>query len=180
MHGPFPKRQVTYVHISYPMKFTIVNTPLALQARQFGKTALWQPGTNLSNVNSFSPSFSGAADQMYTVAIKKASGCLTTDTQFVKIISHVDIYVPNAFTPNADGKNDVLRPLLRGIKELHYFKVFNRVGQLLFETHSEYAGWNGFINGHAQQTQAVVWVVEGVGGDDKLYKRTGTTVLVRQ
>jgi len=166
--------------ITYPMKFTVVNTPLALQARQFGKTALWQPGINLSNVNSFSPSFSGAADQMYTVAIKKASGCLTTDTQFVKIISHVDIYVPNAFTPNADGKNDVLRPLLRGIKELHYFKVFNRVGQLLFETHSEYAGWNGFINGHAQQTQAVVWVVEGVGGDDKLYKRTGTTVLVRQ
>ena len=166
--------------VTYPMKFTVINTPLALQARQFGKTALWQPGINLNNVNIFSPSFSGAADQLYTVGIKTASGCLTTDTQFVKIISHIEIYVPSAFTPNADGKNDLLRPLLRGVKELHYFKVFNRIGQLLFETHNEYEGWNGFIHGNAQHTQAVVWVVEGVGGDNKLYRKTGTTVLVRQ
>ncbi|HTE12443.1 MAG TPA: T9SS type B sorting domain-containing protein [Chitinophagaceae bacterium] len=165
--------------ITYPIKFTIVNAPLTLKARQFGKTALWQPGVNLNDVASFSPAFTGASDQLYTVTIKTASGCLTTDTQFVKIVSHIDIYVPSGFTPNKDGKNDLLRPLLRGITELHYFKVFNRWGQLLFETHNEYEGWNGFVNGSAQQTQTVVWVVEGVGADEKIYKKTGTTVLVK-
>ncbi|MEO5594641.1 MAG: T9SS type B sorting domain-containing protein [Chitinophagaceae bacterium] len=166
--------------LSYPVKYTIVNAPLALQARKFGKTALWQPGINLNDVSSFSPSFTGAADQLYTVTIKTASGCLTTDTQFVKIVSHVEIYVPTGFTPNKDGNNDLLRPLLRGIKNFHYFKVFNRYGQLLFETNKEYEGWDGYIGGAAQQTQTVVWVVEGEGADNKVYKRKGTSVLVRQ
>jgi hypothetical protein len=54
------------------------------------------------------------------------------------------------------------------------------VCQLLFETNKEYEGWNGYINGAAQQTQTVVWVVEGKGADNKVYKKSGTTVLVRQ
>ncbi|MEP7279642.1 MAG: T9SS type B sorting domain-containing protein [Bacteroidota bacterium] len=165
--------------ISYPVKFAITDVSLRLQARQFGVTALWTPGISLNDPGSFSPLFTGAADKLYTVDIKTSSGCLTTDTQFVKIVSHIDIYVPTGFTPNKDGNNDLLRPLLRGIKQLHYFKVFNRWGQLLFETQKEYEGWNGFIKGAAQQTQTVVWVVEGVGEDNKLYKKTGTTVLLR-
>ena len=116
---------------------------------------------------------------MYVVAIKTAVGCLTTDTQFVKMVSHVEIYVPNGFTPNRDGKNDLLRPLLRGIKVFHYFKVFNRLGQLLFETNKEFEGWDGYIKGYAQETQTVVWVVEGIGDDDKLYQKKGTSVLIK-
>jgi len=165
--------------ITYPIKFAVVDLPVALKARDFGKTALWKPGISLSDVNSFTPNFSGAADMLYNVTIKTVSGCLTTDTQFVKIVSHAEIYVPSAFTPNADGKNDVLRPMLRGIKDLHYFKVFNRDGQLLFETHKEYEGWNGNINGHVQLAQTVVWVVEGLGDDDKIYRKTGSTVLLK-
>ncbi|HTL09188.1 MAG TPA: T9SS type B sorting domain-containing protein [Chitinophagaceae bacterium] len=166
--------------ISYPVRFSLINTPLTLHARNFGKTAQWSPGNNLSDASSFSPSFTAAADQLYKVAITTASGCVTTDTQFVKMVSHVDIVVPNAFTPNKDGKNDVLRPMLRGITDMHYFRVFNRWGQLLFETHKEFEGWDGLINGSNQPTQTVVWVVEGVGADDKVYKKTGTSVLVRE
>ena len=166
--------------ITYPVKFALINTPLVLQARKFGKTAVWTPGISLNDINSFSPSFTASADQLYNVAIKTVSGCVTTDTQFVKIVSHVDIMVPNGFTPNKDGRNDVLRPMLRGITNLRYFKIFNRWGQLLFETNREYEGWNGIINGSIQPTQTVVWVVEGVGADEKVYKKTGTTVLVRQ
>lgn len=165
--------------IVYPIKFALVNVPLSLQARSFGETFLWKPGISLNDTASATPLFTGASDQLYTVDITTSTGCLTTDTQFVKMVSHVDIYVPNGFTPNGDGKNDVLRPLLRGIKELHYFRVFNRLGQLLFETNQEFAGWNGYIRGNAQETQTVVWVVEGLGDDDKIYKKTGTSVLIR-
>ena len=165
--------------ITYPMKFTVTDVPVTLQARKIGVSARWSPSASLTDTTSFSPSFSSAADQVYRVAIKTATGCVTTDTQFVKIVSHVDIYVPTGFTPNKDGKNDILRPLMRGIKDFHYFKVFNRWGQLVFQTKNEFEGWDGLISGNAQQSQTVVWVVEGIGVDNQVYKKTGTTVLLR-
>ncbi len=170
---------VPRVGITYPMKFILADASVPLKARDFGTSVLWKPASNLNDPTSFTPLFSGTADILYNVTIKTASGCLTTDTQAIKIINRADIYVPTAFTPNGDGYNDILRPTLRGIKEMHYFRVFNRVGQLLFETHKEYEGWNGLINGHVQSTQTVVWVAEGLGDDNKLYKRTGSTVLLR-
>ncbi|MEO5684593.1 MAG: T9SS type B sorting domain-containing protein [Chitinophagaceae bacterium] len=164
---------------TYPVKYTLVNTPINLPARKIGATALWKPGISLSDTNSFTPVFTGGQDHLYTVTIKTTSGCATTDTQFVKILSHADVYVPTVFTPNRDGKNDVLRPLLKGIKQLHYFRVFNRWGQLLYETRNEFEGWDGYINGNAQQSQTVVWVVEGLGVDDRIYKKNGSSVLVK-
>jgi gliding motility-associated-like protein len=97
----------------------------------------------------------------------------------VKTIKNADIYVPNAFTPNGDGRNDNLHPLLRGIKQLHYFRVYNRWGQLLFESKEDGKGWDGRLNGTLQDSQVVVWLVEGLGIDNQIYMRKGTTVLVR-
>jgi gliding motility-associated-like protein len=165
--------------ITYPVKFAVINLPLSLQARQFGETALWQPSVNLSDPESYTPVFRSAADQLYRVDIKTFSGCVTQDTQFVKVIERVEVYVPTAFTPNHDGRNDYLRPLARGFKEIHYFKIFNRWGQLLFAMNGDQPGWDGNFNGVAQPSQAVVWVIEGVGVDNTIYKRSGTTVLVR-
>ncbi|GAC1448709.1 MAG: hypothetical protein NVSMB7_10400 [Chitinophagaceae bacterium] len=165
--------------VQYPIKFAMADVSLGLEARQVGATVLWKPAASLNDSSSFLPLFTGAVDQLYSVVIKTSSGCVTTDTQFVKIVNRADIYVPGGFTPNGDGKNDILRPLLRGIKELHYFRVFNRFGQLLFETNKEREGWDGLIKGNAQQTQTVVWIVEGLGNDGKTFKKTGTSVLVR-
>ena len=178
-----PKKTITIdkprAGISYPDKFTIVNAPLTLKARDFGTIYLWNPGAHLNKDTLAQPVFTSAADQLYTIDITTRTGCTTTDTQFVKIVSSIEVFVPSGFTPNKDGKNDVLRPILRGLKELHYFKVFNRFGQLLFQTNNEYEGWNGLIGGNAQQTQTVVWVVEATGVDDKVYHKKGTTVLIR-
>jgi gliding motility-associated-like protein len=165
--------------ISYPDKFTLENAPLTLRARNFGVRYLWNPAVSLDKDSVAAPQFIGSADKVYNVDITTASGCVTTDTQFVKIINSIEVFVPSGFTPNKDGKNDVLRPLLRGLKDLRYFKIFNRWGQQLFQTNSEYGGWNGLVNGHAVETQTVVWVVEAVGVDDKVYKKSGTTVLIR-
>ena len=165
--------------ITYQVKYALSDVAIPLQARPIGKTAVWQPGAFLNDTTRFSPTFAGAEDELYKVTITTAAGCITTDTQFVKIVSHVDIYVPTAFTPDGDGKNDILRPMLRGVKDLHYFKVFNRFGQLLFQTNREWEGWDGRINGNPQQTQTVVWVVEATGVDNKAFKKTGATVLVR-
>jgi len=165
--------------IAYPVEYAVVDLPISMQARDFGATALWSPPAFLDNPASFAPTFKGSSDQLYTVEIKTTTGCVTVDTQSVKIVSHADIYVPGAFTPNDDERNDILRPTLMGIKELHYFKIFNRWGQLMFETRTNYEGWDGRYKGAALPTQVVVWIVEGVGVDGRIYSKKGTSTLIR-
>jgi gliding motility-associated-like protein len=101
------------------------------------------------------------------------------DTQLVKINKSIVIYVPNSFTPNNDGLNDILRPFMIGIKELSYFKIFNRWGQLIYQTSKIQDGWDGRFKGVPAGTQTLVWVLEGIGADNKKYQAKGTTILIR-
>jgi gliding motility-associated-like protein len=133
----------------------------------------------LNDRTSFTPTFKGSTEQLYTIEIKTTIGCLTVDTQLVKIIKNVDIHVPTAFTPNKDGKNDLLRPVLFGVRDLHFFRIFNRYGQLLFETKTPRAGWDGIFKGIEQPTQTVVWMVKGVGVDGAVHTQKGTSLLLR-
>lgn len=165
--------------IAYPDEYALINLPLNLSARQFGETASWKPGTSLNSTEIYTPVFNGAAEQLYTIEIKTKGGCVTVDTQLVKTIANVEIYVPTAFSPNSDGLNDALHPILRGIKSLHYFKIFNRAGQQIFESSSEKIGWDGRIKGIPQTSQVVAWILEGVGVDDKVYRKKGVSTLVR-
>jgi gliding motility-associated-like protein len=165
--------------IAYPVQYAVIDLPTTLQARDFGATALWNPVSFLDNAASLTPAFRGSVDQLYTVEIKTTTGCVTVDTQMVKIVPHADIYVPSAFTPNDDERNDILRPTLMGIKELHYFRVYNRWGQLMFDTKTNYAGWDGKYKGTPQSTQVFVWIVEGVGVDGRIYLKKGTSTLIR-
>lgn len=165
--------------VTYPVEYAVIDLPVYLEARDIGSTALWSPATYLDNPASFTPLFKSSSDQLYTVEIKTLSGCVTVDTQLVKIVSHVDIFVPTAFTPNGDGLNELLRPTLMGIKQFKYFRVYNRWGQLLYETQTERAGWNGTHNGTDMPTQVVVWIAEGIGVDGRTYVKKGTSTLVR-
>lgn len=165
--------------LTYPVLYTVANEPVPLQARTFGQSILWSPATALDAANSVTPVFSGSTDELYAIDIRTAAGCLTVDTQAVKIVKEMNILVPNAFTPNGDGRNDVLRPALFGMRELLYFRVYNRWGQLLYETHTPNQGWDGTINGKKQGTQTVVWVAEALGQDGKRYVRKGTSVSIQ-
>jgi gliding motility-associated-like protein len=165
--------------INYPVQYAMINSPFTLQARKFGSAVLWTPGTGLDNRTSYTPVFRGSSDQTFIIEIKTASNCITLDTQVVKSIRNVKLYVSAAFTPNNDGLNDFLYPLLMGINELRYFSVYNRWGQLLFHTKTKRAGWDGKLNGIPQATQVVVWIAEGFGVDGKIYKEKSTSTLIR-
>jgi len=165
--------------VSYLTEYAVINLPLALKARQVGESVLWQPGTSLNTPTSFTPTFKGVLEQLYTIDIITNTGCLTVDTQLVKTVKNVEIYVPTAFTPNKDGINDFLRPILRGVKEVRYFRVFNRWGQKLFEKKNDQPGWDGTFKGIPQQTQAIVWMLECVGVDGIVYAQKGASVLLR-
>ncbi|HEY0433130.1 MAG TPA: T9SS type B sorting domain-containing protein, partial [Chitinophagaceae bacterium] len=165
--------------ITYPVEYAVIDLPLTLHARDFGATALWGPATGLDDASSFNPVFRNNEDQLYLIRIRTATECNTIDTQLVKTVDHADIYVPTAFTPNGDGRNDILRPTLMGMKEFRYFRVFNRFGQLLYETTTNHAGWDGSFKGTPLPVQVVVWIAEGVGSDGRVYDRKGTSTIVR-
>ena len=165
--------------ITYPVQNAVIDYPIPLQARTFGISALWKPPTYLDNPLSFTPRFSGPLEKLYTIDITTRGGCTTVDTQLVKVFKEIKFYVPTAFTPNKDGLNDYLKPTMAGIKEFRYFRIYHRWGQLLFDLNINPRGWDGTIKGIAQPTQVVVWMAEGIGYDNNVYRQKGTCVLIR-
>ena len=157
----------------------VMNFPEQLQARQIANTVLWTPATSLDIPNSYRPTFKGLASQLYQVLLKTKTGCVTVDTQMVNIKKKIEIYVPNTFTPDGNGSNDYLYPVLMGFKTLKTFKVFDRWGKLLFHTTTERPGWDGRVKGDRQEIQTVVWMVEAVDVDGVTHKRQGTTIILR-
>ncbi|MBK8520588.1 MAG: PKD domain-containing protein [Chitinophagaceae bacterium] len=156
----------------------VMNFPEQLQARQIANTVLWTPATSLDLPNSYRPTFKGLASQLYHVQLKTKTGCVTVDTQMVNIKKKIEIYVPNTFTPDGNGRNDYLYPVLMGFKTLKTFKVFDRWGKLLFHTTTERPGWDGRVKGDRQEIQTVVWMVEAVDVDGVTHKRQGSTVIL--
>ncbi len=165
--------------INYPLQYAVTGLPLQLQARPIGAIALWSPPVHLDDPSGFSPDIYQHYQSIILIEIKTISGCITIDRQMVEIIPSIEIFVPTAFTPNNDGLNDFLRPALRGIKELRYFRIFNRWGQLLYESKNDGSGWNGNVKGVQQATQVLIWMAEGIGVDGKTHFRKGSTTLIR-
>ncbi|MBK7559693.1 MAG: PKD domain-containing protein [Chitinophagaceae bacterium] len=165
--------------ITYAEKTAIMNFPEPLQARPIGTSVLWTPSISLDDPGVYNPVFKGLHSQLYYIRMQTPSGCLTVDTQLVKTRKKIEIYVPNSFTPNADGLNDYLRPVLMGISTVNYFRVYNRWGKLLYQAPSARPGWDGRINGQRQDMQTVVWMIEAVDVDGYTHKRQGTSILLR-
>jgi gliding motility-associated-like protein len=163
----------------YADKTAVMNFSEQLQARQIGNSVLWTPSTSLDNPGSYTPKFKGLNEQLYTIQLKTATGCVTVDTQLVRILKKIEIYVPTSFTPDGNGLNDYLRPVLMGFRSVNYFRVYNRWGKLLYQMQSDLPGWDGRINGVVQEMQTVVWMVEAVDVDGVTHQRKGTSILLR-
>jgi gliding motility-associated-like protein len=97
----------------------------------------------------------------------------------VRVYKGPDIYVPTGFTPNGDGKNDKFIPFPVGVKQINYFRVFNRWGQMIFSTTRLNDGWDGRFGGAEQPTGTYVWMVQGVTKDNKVITKKGTITLIR-
>ncbi|MBP7316547.1 MAG: gliding motility-associated C-terminal domain-containing protein, partial [Chitinophagaceae bacterium] len=91
-----------------------------------------------------------------------------------------DIYIPTAFTPNNDGRNDQLKPYFPGTILLKDFSIFNRWGNRIFTTSQRGFGWDGKVNGEFQPAGVYVWSFQAF--DEKTQKsviRKGVVTLIR-
>jgi gliding motility-associated-like protein len=107
------------------------------------------------------------------------AGCIGYDTVFIKVYNGPTYYVPNAFSPNGDGLNDVFRAVPSGIVRTEYFRIFNRYGNLVFDTREYLKGWDGSFLGKKQPLGTYVWMVKGVDRDGKTVEMKGTVMLVQ-
>ena len=116
---------------------------------------------------------------LFTVMVKDIAGCTGYDTVKIKAFKGVTYYVPNAFSPNGDGNNDIFRPVPVGIMSTEFFRIFNRYGQLIFETSQITGGWDGSFKGKPQQSGNYIWMLRGKGSNGSTIEMKGNVVLIR-
>lgn len=151
----------------------------SLLATSIGTSYSWSPPIGLSSDNIPNPVLLVTSDISFTVTATTSAGCKGEGTVNIKVYKGPDIYVPTGFTPNGDGRNDIFRPIPVGIKEIRYFRVYNRWGQLIFSSAALNDGWDGRIGGMLQPTGTFVWMVQGVTRDDRVITKRGTVTLIR-
>jgi gliding motility-associated-like protein len=143
----------------------------------------WSPSDGLDKTNIANPIATIGSNRdniRYTVTAIDSMGCRAVDNMLVTIFKNgADIFVPTGFTPNADGKNDQLRPLVVGITKNYNFSVYNRWGQQVFLTTEIGKGWDGIFQGKAQASGAYVFLAEGTDFLGQKIIKKGTVVLIR-
>jgi gliding motility-associated-like protein len=168
---------------AYAGRDTAVIAGQALQLIATGGTGyVWSPTTGLNNPFIANPiaTLDNTIDSIfYTVRVSNGSCYNDDEIKVVVFKTGPDIFVPSAFTPNGDGKNDVIRPVLLGISKLHFFSIYNRWGQLLFTTNIENKGWDGIFSGVAQPSGTYVYQASGVDFLGRPVLKKGTVVLIR-
>ncbi|HEX5654990.1 MAG TPA: gliding motility-associated C-terminal domain-containing protein [Chitinophagaceae bacterium] len=161
------------------------NIALQLTARNLGISFTWTPPIGLSATNIRNPIFQHTTGMEYNVRIVTDSGCIIIDTVLIRMepsqapVIRSDIFVPKAWSPNRDGHNDKLFPLTVNIAELKYFRIFNRWGQLVFETRTIGHGWDGIFKGIPQVQDTYTWTLEAIGEDGRHFKKAGNSILLR-
>jgi gliding motility-associated-like protein len=138
----------------------------------------WFPPAGLSNAYVSDPLITPEISTKYIVHGVTEWGCKAVDSINVYIDLSELLTLPNAFTPGT-GVNSKLYILRRGVAKLNYFRIFNRWGNLVFETNNIDEGWDGTFNGKPQPFGVFVYQVEAVSNQGKVFQKHGNVTLIR-
>ncbi|MFN8295256.1 MAG: gliding motility-associated C-terminal domain-containing protein [Chitinophagales bacterium] len=137
----------------------------------------WSPSDNLNCTTCERPIASPILTNTYTLNAIAQNGCEDT-AQTTIIVRAVDVYIPSAFSPNGDGVNDVLDVFTNNPKSYH-FKIFNRWGELVFESTDVNNKWNGLYTGENCPVDSYAYTLDVVFQNDKQYNKKGAVLLLR-
>lgn len=139
----------------------------------------WSPAYNISSLTRPNVTVNPFVTTQYILTGYNSKHCSSSDTINVIVISDCgEMYVPNAFTPNNDGANDVL--YVRGIcLQSLTFMIFDRWGEKVFETADQNIGWDGTYKGEQMNTAVFVYRLEGKTYDGKAFSLKGNITLIR-
>ncbi len=146
---------------------------------------LWKDDPSLSCTDCYAPYAAPKVTTTYYVTAYTTKGCIATDSVTVRVLCDgSQLFIPNTFTPNADGYNDYFYPRGQGIDFVKSFRIYSRWGELLFERNNlavneEYAGWNGTYNGQKLAPDVYVYIIEATCDNGEPIKWKGDISLIR-
>jgi gliding motility-associated-like protein len=172
------------IHVQTYPKDTILYSgeQVQLWSGSIGNIYNWTPSIGLSNPTISNPVATAGAvgsEVIYKVTASTIAGCKGEGYAKIRVYKGPDVYMPSAFSPNSDGLNDFFKPTNVGIKQLNYFRIYNRWGQLLFSTNRLDQGWDGSFGGVKQPSGVYVWIIQAVTDDNRIVNKKGTMLLVR-
>jgi gliding motility-associated-like protein len=115
---------------------------------------------------------------MYIVHAVTEYGCKTTDSLEINVDPETILALPNAFSPGS-GPNSEFKIIKQGIATLNYFRIFNRWGNLVFETTDIDKGWDGSYKGTPQPFDVYVYEVEAITSTGQVFNKHGNLTLIR-
>ncbi len=136
---------------------------------------LWSDGSSTSSISSNKAG-------LYWLQVTDKYGCKGKDSINVMLKNDciTGIYVPNAFSPNGDTKNDVFKPLVYKPVKQYLFKIYNRWGILVFQSSNPSQGWDGKVGGQAQDGNTFTWILlYQLEGQSFQQQIKGTVTLVK-
>jgi gliding motility-associated-like protein len=139
---------------------------------------LWTPGIYLDNPSIADPVFTPGVTTSYQLLITGDDGCSSSGN--ITIVVYRSLKMPNSFTPNGDGIDDVFRIPPKFALNIESFSVFNRWGQRIFYTSNSGIGWDGTLNGLMQPEDTYVWMIQYKDPlTNKFETASGTVILIR-
>jgi gliding motility-associated-like protein len=140
----------------------------------------WSPAAGLDDSTSRTPVASPLHTTDYVLTVIDGNNCIARDTVQVFVIVKNLLLVPNAFSPNRDGRNDIFRIIRHlNVMKLLEFRVFNRWGQLMWETNDLNAGWDGTFKGEPQPVEVYQFYIKAINWDSEYMIEKGNVTLVR-
>lgn len=121
----------------------------------------------------------------YTVAFTDSNSCRNTGSILVKALcKNSNVFVPNTFSPNADGSNDYFFPRGTGIDRVRFMRIFNRWGEVVFEKYDfpiniATQGWDGTSKGKKANADVYIYQLELYCQNGEIISSTGNITLIR-
>lgn len=148
-------------------------------------TVKWWPDKWLSCTTCPTPVASPKQTTTYSLEVRNDGGCLTRDNVTLHVVCvEGNLFMPNTFSPNADGVNDVFYPRGKGIYGIKMFRVFNRWGEVVFEQGNFQAnditkGWTGTYKGKLASQDVYVYTIDIVCENNQVFSFKGNIALIR-
>jgi len=160
-----------------PLISTLTNGPV--------RSWSWTPDKDLSCYNCSLPVATIKKNITYVVNAETQFGCKATDSISIKVFcQEAQVFIPNLFTPDGDGLNDILMVRASGIRIVKSFRIFNRWGQVVFEKsnftpNDKNNGWNGMIGGKYANPDVYVYTCEVICENEVTYTYKGNITLAK-
>jgi gliding motility-associated-like protein len=160
-----------------------VSVPINVNNIPAGSTVVWSPTAGLSCTNCANPTATPQVSTDYVITVTDSNGCTDSDTLRIAILyrcigSESEIEIPNAFSPNGDGNHDVLYMEAEGITGIEW-KMYNKWGELVWETQSLGEGWDGKQNGKPLDAAVFVYYLKVTCATGEEFMLKGNVTLLK-